>query len=341
MNSRERFLAACWMKKPLDRPPVWMMRQAGRYLPEYRAIRAKHSFLEMCKTPDLAAEVTMQPIRRFGMDAAIIFSDILIVPEAMGISISYEEGGPRLDPVISTRADLERLRVPVDGDLQFTCDALRLVRAQLGETTALLGFAGAPYTLASYMLESGSPRELMVTKSLQYSNPDLLKGLLDRLADAVAWFLEKQVAAGADAVQIFDTWAGNLCPADYREFALPYVARVIARLRRTGVPVILYINGVAGVLEAASTSGATVMGIDWRMDLKAADGVVGDRAALQGNLDPVMLFAPAARIRDEVRRAHSSLSRRSGHIFNLGHGILPSTPLEGAAAFVDAVRELH
>lgn len=339
MNARERFLAACW-RKPLDRPPVWIMRQAGRYLPEYRDVRAHHTFLEMCKTPELAAEVAMQPVRRFGMDAAIIFSDILVVPEAMGIRVRYEEGGPRLSPAIASAASLQALRAPSDDGLRFTCDALRLVRAELGSETALLGFAGAPYTLATYMVEGGSSRDLLATKRMQYSDPSCLKALLDRLTDAVSRFLLKQIESGADVVQLFDTWAGNLTPSDYAEFALPYAREIFARLRPTGVPVILYINGVSGVLDLAASSGATVVGVDWRMDLAQASSDAGSSVALQGNLDPVLLFASPARIRAEVRRIHEALGRRTGHIFNLGHGILPGTPVEGAAAFIDAVKEL-
>ncbi|MEW6368057.1 MAG: uroporphyrinogen decarboxylase [Acidobacteriota bacterium] len=338
MTSRERFLAACW-RRPVDRPPVWMMRQAGRYLPEYREIRTRHSFAEMYKTPGIAAEVTMQPMRRFGMDAAIIFSDILVVPEAMGMSVEYEDGGPCLSPPISTREKLDALRAPrVDMDLGYVLEALRLVRRELGESAALLGFAGAPFTLATYMVEGRGSRDLLSCKRLWQADPGLVSELLERLAAAVTEFLRLQIAAGADAVQIFDTWAGGLSPEDYDEIALPYTRSIVDRLKPLGVPVIVYVNGISGICEKVRATGATVIGIDWRLSLRDAHARTG--TSLQGNLDPAALFDKPERIRQRVRDIHASLNLPTGHIFNLGHGIHQSTPVEGARAFVDAVKEL-
>ncbi len=338
MTSRERFLAACW-RQPVDRPPVWMMRQAGRYLPEYREIRARHSFAEMYKTPEIAAEVTLQPMRRFGMDAAIIFSDILVVPEAMGISVKYEDGGPRLSPQVHTREQLDALRAPdIRSDLGYVLDVLRLVRQGLGESAALLGFAGAPFTLATYMIEGRGSPDLLACKRLRYSDPGLLSALLERLAAAVTDFLKLQIAAGADAVQIFDTWAGGLSPEDYDEIVLPHTRSIVDALKPLGVPIIVYVNNISGIVEKVQATGATVIGIDWRLSLRDAHARTG--TSLQGNLDPAALFAKPGYIRQRVRDMHASLHVPTGHIFNLGHGIHQSTPVEGAAAFVDAVKEL-
>lgn len=340
MNCRERFLAAC-RQLPLDRPPVWIMRQAGRYLPEYRKIRSRHTFSQMCKTSELAAEVTLQPIRRFGMDAAILFSDILVISEAMGVSVEYEDGGPRLAPAITTKAALDKLKTPnVEKNMASTFEAIRLVRRQLGNERALIGFAGAPYTLASYMVEGVGNKDLAAIKRLQYKEPELLSALLEQLAQVVTEFLRLQVRSGVDAVQLFDTWAGNLSPSDYHRFALPYSRSIIEALEPEGIPIILYINGISSILEFAASSGATVIGIDWRLNLESAYARIDGSAALQGNLDPLALFASPSQIKAEVHRMHRALSVKTGHIFNLGHGILPSTPLAGAAAFVRAVKEL-
>lgn len=340
MNARERFLAAC-NRQPVDRPPVWVMRQAGRYLPEYQAVRAKHDFLEVCQTPELATEVTMQPLRRFGLDAAIIFSDILVVPEAMGQEVTYPEGGPRLAPPIRGAADLKRIKdCEPEKDLEYVAEALRQIRRAMGEDRALLGFAGAPYTLATYMVEGGGSRHQEQTKRLALREPELMDELLERLADGVARFLELQIEAGADAVQLFDTWAGDLSPTDFERLALAPARRVTAQLAHLGVPIIYFMNGIAAHLEAAADSGATVLGIDWRLDLVEARRRTGGRLALQGNLDPLVLSAPPEIIRQRVRAIHDSLEGAPGHIFNLGHGVLPTTPVEGVAAFVDAVHEL-
>lgn len=340
MNSRERFQAACALE-PVDRPPCWLMRQAGRYLPEYQELRSKHDFLEMCHAPALAAEVTLQPIRRYGMDAAIIFSDILVVQEAMGQEVSYPTGGPRLTPPIRTAADLGRLRdfEPAQA-LDFMAEALQLVRAELGPDRALLGFAGAPYTLATYMIEGGGSKHQAETKRLALNEPGLLDELLLRLADGVAAFLKLQIEAGADAVQLFDTWAGDLAPADFERLALAPAKRVFEQLAPLGVPLIYYMNGIAPHLEAAATAGASVLGIDWRLDLAEARRRTGGKFALQGNLDPLVLTALPELIAARVRAIHDSLEGAPGHIFNLGHGVLPFIPVEGVGAFVEAVKGL-
>ena len=340
MNSRERFLAACRLQ-PVDRPPVWLMRQAGRYMPEYQAVRARNDFLTLCHTPALACEVTLQPIRAFDMDAAILFSDILVVPEAMGQTVTYPTGGPRLTPPIRTTADLERL---IDADptdaLAYVADAIRLIRAELGDDRALLGFSGAPYTLATYMIEGGGSKHQAETKRLALNDPDLMDALLGRLADLVAAYLKLQVAAGVDAVQVFDTWAGDLSPVDFERLALAPARRVVQALAPLGVPVVYFMNGIAAHLDAALATGATVLGIDWRLDLAEARRRTGGKVALQGNLDPLVLTAPPAVITQRVRQLHASLRGAPGHIFNLGHGILPFTPTQGVAAFVDAVKAL-
>ncbi len=340
MNGRERFLAAC-NRQPVDRPPVWVMRQAGRYLPEYMEVRAKHDFLEVCRSPELVTEVTMQPLRRFNLDAAIIFSDILVVPEAMGQQVTYPKGGPRLTPTIRQASDLAQLKeCEPEKDLAYVGDALRLMRQTMGEDRALLGFAGAPYTLATYMVEGGGSRHQEQTKRLALCDPVLMDELLERLADGVARFLKLQIEAGADAVQIFDTWAGDLSPTDFERLALKPARRVTAQLADLGVPIIYFMNGIAAHLEAAADSGATALGIDWRLDLAEARRRTGGKMALQGNLDPLVLSGPTAIIRERVRAIHDSLDGAPGHIFNLGHGVLPTTPIEGVAAFVDAVVEL-
>jgi uroporphyrinogen decarboxylase len=340
MTPRDRFLAACRVQ-PVDRPPVWLMRQAGRYLPEYRALREQHDFVSVCHRSELAAEVTLQPVRRFGMDAAILFSDILVVPEALGQTIAFPEGGPTVSPPLRTAADLASLSggSPVDR-LGFVGEALHRIRAELGHDRALLGFAGAPYTLATYMIEGGTSKNQAETKRIAFSQPELLDDLLARLASVVTDYLRLQLAAGADAVQLFDTWAGDLSPEDYERFALRPARSVIQGLTGLGAPVIYFVNGLASHLEAAATAGATVLGVDWRIDLAEVRRRVGPGVALQGNLDPLLLMASPAEIARRVRDLHHRLSGAPGHVFNLGHGVLPQTPLRGVEAFVAAVAAL-
>ncbi|MBA3497940.1 MAG: uroporphyrinogen decarboxylase [Gemmatimonadales bacterium] len=335
------FLRAC-RREPVERPPVWMMRQAGRYLPEYRAVRERADFLTMVGTPELAVEVTLQPVDLLGVDAAIIFSDILVIPQAMGMALSVDEGiGPRFHQPLRTPADFERVRDPSPTeDLGYVLDALRLARRELAGRVPLIGFAGAPWTLMSYMIEGQGSKSFMHAKRLLVQDPGRAHALLARLARAVGAFLVAQVEAGAQAVQLFDSWATALGPRDFREFALPYLAEAVRIARGTGVPVIAFAPGAGWALEEiAAATGADVMGIDWQTDAADARRRLADRPlALQGNLDPCWLYAPPAVIR---KRTHEMLAAfgGQGHIANLGHGINPDVPVANARSFVDAVKE--
>lgn len=338
MNSRERFLAAARCQ-PVDRTPAWMMRQAGRSLPEYRELRSGHTFMEMCHRPELAAEATLQPIRRFGMDAAVIFCDILVPAEAMGLAVSIEEGvGPLLDPPVRTAEDVEALR---DFDAAtatgFLAEALRLVRAELGEERAMLGFCGAPFTLASYMVEGRSSRNYETTKALMLGQPELFDRLVERIVDNSLGYLALQVEAGADAIQIFDSWGGSLDAATWRARMQGPITRMVRATQDLGVPVILYVNGCSHLLEAMVETGADVLSIDWRVDPVEAVRRTEGKVALQGNMDPVALFAPPDAVRREAQRTLAAFEGAPGHIFNLGSGILPKTPLESTTALWDTV----
>ena len=319
-----------------------MMRQAGRYLPQYRAVRARADFLTMVRTPELAAEVTLQPVDILGVDAAIVFSDILVVPEAMGMALSVEEGtGPRFHHPIAAPADLERMRqVDVTRDLAYVLDAIRLSCARLGGRVPLIGFAGAPWTLMSYMVEGSGTRTFTRAKRFLVEHPRTAHELLGRLARTVGRFLEAQLAAGAQAVQLFDSWAAALGPRDFREFALPYLADAARPAVEAGVPVIAFAPGAGWALEEiAAATRAPVIGVDWQTDAGEARRRL-ERAdvALQGNLDPTWLFAPPEEIRRRTNAMLESFGGR-GHIANLGHGILPDVPVEHAAAFVNTVKE--
>ena len=342
LTSRERFLAAC-RREPLDVPPAWVMRQAGRYLPEYRAVREAHDFLSMCRTPSAAAEVTLQPIRRFGMDAAVIFSDILIPCAAMGQDLRFAEGeGPVLAPCVRTAADVEKLR---DFDARsatgFLGDAIRLVRKELGKERAIIGFCGAPWTMASYMIEGGTSRNFEHSKRLLLAEPETFARLSQRLVDNLIPYLAMQVEAGADVLQVFDSWGGALDAATYRSAILPHVQRLVAGAKQCGVPVILYVNGCTQLLEVLADSGADVLGIDWRIAPAEAIARVGSRVALQGNLDPCTLFAPPAVVSREVTRVLDEFRPQRGHIFNLGSGILPGTPVESMETLFRVLRGRH
>ena len=341
MNSKERFLAAC-RRQPVDRPPVWIMRQAGRYLPEFRELRAKHSFLEVCRTPELAREVALQPLRRFPLDASILFSDILVVPEAMGLELAFPpQGGPTLNPPIRSAEDVARLIEPdIVESLGYVGDAVEAIREGIGPERALIGFAGAPYTLATYMIEGGSSKQFKQLKRLAYTQPETYHQLMDRMTNVLVGYLRMQAERGADALQLFDSWAGDLSPHDFRALALPWVKRIIEGLSDLDVPLIYFINGVAGLLDQALESGAQVLGIDWRMSMLQARERTGGKVALQGNLDPLELYGPEERIRARTREIHAEMGGEPGHIFNLGHGILPDAPIEGLAAFVDEVTKL-
>jgi uroporphyrinogen decarboxylase len=335
LNGSERFLAAC-ARQPVDRTPVWIMRQAGRYLPEYRAMRAKIDFLTLCKTPDLAAEVTLQPIDRFGMDGCVIFSDILIPVEAMGAPVSFGDAGPKLDQPVRTAADVARLRVPEPAvAMPFVFDALRLTRTALAGRAALVGFVGGPFTLASYLIEGGGSKNYAATKQMLYAEPALMHALLDKLGRTIAAYAVAQVAAGAQAIQVFDTWAGELAPDAYAAFAAPYQSRVIESIKQAGVPAILFVNGCAGKIDAMLETGADVLSIDWRADLAAVRAQAGGRFALQGNVDPCVLLATPEVVTSAARAAMAAAGP-IGHILNLGHGVLPPTPIECVRTFVDA-----
>jgi uroporphyrinogen decarboxylase len=338
MESRERFLRAC-RGEAVDRPPAWMMRQAGRYLPEYREIRGRHSFLEMVHDPRCAAEVTCQPLRRFDMDAAVIFCDILVPPEAMGQQVEFVSGsGPSLSPPLRSAADVAALN---DFDARektgFLAEAIELVRAEIGPDKAIVGFCGAPFTVASYMVEGQSSRNFEHTKAMLLAEPATFEALQTRIVDNQIGYLRMQVEAGADCVQIFDSWGGALDAATYRAAVLPHVQRLVASVSATNTPVILYMNGCAHLLEVLADSGAQVLGIDWRIDPAEAQRRVGGRVALQGNLDPCTLFAPPEVVAREARRVLEAFSDQRGYIFNLGSGILPKTPLESVEALFRTV----
>ncbi|MEQ1502341.1 MAG: uroporphyrinogen decarboxylase [Myxococcota bacterium] len=329
-------LANALTGRPVDRPPIWFMRQAGRYLPEYRAVREKVSFLDLCGDADLACEVTVQPIDRFGLDAAIVFSDILTVPEAMGLEVVFDAGhGPRLPRTLRSAADVDALRRPDVADaLPVVPETLRRFRAAR-PGTPILGFAGAPFTLLCYMCEGKGSDDWIETKKLLYSDPATAERALGMLADVVGDYLQAQIDAGAAGVQIFDTWAGILSVEDYRRFALPAVARALARVK--GAPRIHFTRDTMPFLHLAAETGADVIGLDWRSDVTRARQTLG-ATPIQGNLDPIALFAPPAEIR---RRVHQICDAAGplGHVFNLGHGVVPSTPIAGVEAMVAAVNE--
>ena len=333
------FMKACRMEAT-PYTPIWIMRQAGRYLPEYREIRAKVSFLELCHRPDLAAEVTVTAAERLGVDAAIIFADILLVVEPMGVGLEFTKGdGPVIHRPVRTSADVDRLRsVDAQESLSFVFEAVRLARAALAPAIPLIGFAGAPFTLASYLIEGGGSRQYQHTKTLMYRDPGAWHALMERLSEAVSGYLSGQIAAGAQAVQLFDSWVGCLSPDDYREFVLPHTRRTIANLT-PGVPVIHFGTGTASLLTLMRDAGGHVIGLDWRVDLGEAWARLGPRVAVQGNLDPVVLFAEPDEIRRQADRILERAARRPGHIFNLGHGVLPHTPVEHLRALISHVHE--
>lgn len=334
------FIKACKMQ-PVNRTPVWIMRQAGRYLPEYRAVRDKYDFLTMCKTPELAAEVTIQPVDIIGVDAAIIFSDILVLPEAMGLKLEMHEGkGPVFLNPVKSYEDAENLKIPdPESDLKYVLDAISLTKKELDGKAPLIGFCGSPWTLLTYMIEGKSSKNFSMVKSLIFNNPALAHKILDLLSDAAADFLSAQIEAGADAVQIFDTWGGILSPNDYKEFSLRPIERTISKINRRERPVILYSKGVHYKLRHVVKCGANVLGFDWTMDLKKLRKQFKDKVALQGNLDPCVLYADEEVIRNRVKAVLESYGKGAGHIFNLGHGILPDINPEKVKALVHIVKE--
>ncbi len=334
------FLRAC-KRQPVERTPIWMMRQAGRYLPEYRAVREKADFLTMCKTPELAAEVTLQPIDLIGVDAAIIFSDILVIPEAMGMHLEMHEGkGPIFPKPIRNERDANELKIiEPDKDLKYVLDAVSLTKKELNGRVPLIGFSGAPWTLLTYMVEGRGSKNFAEVKKLIYNNPELAHKLLSKISDAVADYLNAKIEAGADAVQIFDTWGGILTPDDFNEFSLQYIQQIISKLKKKDEPVIVFAKGVHYTIEAIVGTGADVIGLDWTMNLGEVRKKVGDNVALQGNMDPTKLYSTADGIKKEASRILESFGNGSGHIFNLGHGILPDVPPANAKLLVDFVKE--
>ncbi|MCG6867002.1 MAG: uroporphyrinogen decarboxylase [Thiogranum sp.] len=342
----DRFLRAL-LRQPVDVTPVWMMRQAGRYLPEYRETRKKAgSFMDLCTNPDLACEVTLQPLERFPLDAAILFSDILTIPDAMGLGLYFEEGeGPRFKTPLRDEKQIMALGVPdPEQELRYVMDAVRTIRRELHARVPLIGFSGSPWTLATYMVEGGSSKGFHTIKAMMYERPELLDRLLETVDAAVTLYLNAQIAAGAQAVMIFDTWGGALTPRDYCHFSLKPMERIIKSLKRENegrkVPVILFTKNGGQWLEAMTDTGADALGLDWTTDLGDARRRVGGQVALQGNLDPSVLYASPPHIREQVARVLASFGQGNGHVFNLGHGIHPDVNPEHAGAMVEAVHEL-
>ena len=342
----DRFLRAL-RREAVDVTPVWMMRQAGRYLPEYRATRSKAgNFMNLCQNPELACEVTLQPLDRFPLDAAILFSDILTIPDAMGLGLYFEEGeGPRFQHPVTDEEAVAKLAVPDPNDeLRYVTDAVSLIRQELDGRVPLIGFSGSPWTLATYMVEGGSSKTFSSIKGMMYSRPDLLHRILSVLAESVSVYLAAQIEAGAQAVMVFDTWGGSLSPATYREFSLAYMTKIVDKLKADAatrdVPVVLFTKGGGQWLEIMAGSGCDALGLDWTTDLSDARARVGDRVALQGNIDPCVLYAPPDTIRQQVAITLDSFGSGNGHVFNLGHGIHPEVNPEHAAALVEAVHTL-
>ena len=341
----DTFLRAL-LKQPVDYTPIWMMRQAGRYLPEYRKVREQAgSFMAVCTNPDLACEVTLQPLRRFDFDAAILFSDILTIPDAMGLGLHFTEGeGPKFERPLRTAADIEKLAViDPEIELRYVTDAVRLIRKNLDGSVPLIGFSGSPWTLATYMVEGGSSKNFAKVKALMYNDPALMHKLLDTLAQSVAAYLNAQIAAGAQAVMLFDTWGGMLSSEDYSEFSLRYAKQVrdLLTLENEGrrVPNILFTKGGGLWLEEMANTGYDALGLDWQTDIHNARARVGDKVALQGNLDPLALYANPDVITEKVKTILHKYSNGSGHVFNLGHGILPDINPEHVKTMVDSVHE--
>ncbi len=333
-----RFLKAC-RREPVDVTPVWFMRQAGRYMAEYRAIRAQHSMLDVIRTPELACEITLQPINAFDLDAAIIFADILPLLIGMGLNLEFVKGeGPVIDNPIRSAADVDALRTPpTEENLPYTVEAVRITRRELEGRVPLIGFSGAPFTLASYAIEGGGSKNHVKVKSFMHAEPDAWALLMEKLTTLIGDYLVAQTEAGAQALQVFDSWAGALSPLDYQQKALPYVRRVVQRAKSTGVPVIYFGTNMNGMLPFLHDTGADVLGVDWRIDIDAAWDQLGDTVAVQGNLDPVTLFAPWDAVQRSTDNILERAAGRPGHIFNLGHGILPETPVDTVKRLADYV----
>jgi len=341
----DRYLKAL-LREPVDMTPVWMMRQAGRYLPEYKATRAQAGdFMSLCRNADLACEVTLQPLRRYALDAAILFSDILTIPDAMGLGLSFGAGeGPKFARPIEHKIQVDNLPIPdPEGELQYVMNAVRTIRRELKGEVPLIGFSGSPWTLATYMVEGGSSKAFTKIKKMMYADPQILHALLDKLADSVILYLNAQIKAGAQAVMVFDTWGGVLAHEEYKTFSLQYMQKIMEGLIRENegrkVPVTLFTKGGGLWLEAIAETGCDAVGLDWTVDIREAKKRVGHKVALQGNMDPSVLYAPAARIEQEVKNILAGFGEGSGHVFNLGHGIHQDVPTESPKVFVNAIHE--
>ncbi len=341
----DRYLRAL-LRQPVDRTPVWLMRQAGRYLPEYRQLRAEAGdFMTLCQTPELACEVTMQPLRRYDLDAAILFSDILTIPDAMGLGLTFGTGeGPKFAKTIQHQRDVGALPLPdPEGELRYVMDAVRTIKKALKQKVPLIGFSGSPWTLATYMVEGGSSKQFARIKQMMYREPQLLHGLLSKLATSVTQYLNAQIAAGADALMIFDTWGGVLPHQEYQHFSLQYMTQIVQGLNRQHegrtIPVTLFTKGGGQWLEAIAASGCDAIGLDWTTDMTAARQRVGDKVALQGNMDPAVLYGDDALVSLKVQEILSQYGHGSGHVFNLGHGITPDIEPARVKTFVDAVHQ--
>ncbi len=334
----DTFLKAC-RGENVDYTPVWLMRQAGRYLPEYQALRANIDFLSLCKTPKLAAEVTLQPVDILGVDAAILFSDILIPIESMGMRLEFsDKDGPILSEPIRSKSSVDRLIIPdIEEDMPFVLETIKILRKELENKVPLIGFSGAPFTLATYMIEGGTSKNFLNTKKMMFQHPAVFDYLMEKLTITVISYLTAQIKAGVQAIQIFDTWAGILTPLDYKNFVLPYIKRTISELKKEGVPIIYFVNECAGILKEIKKSGADVIGIDWRIDISDAIKKLGKKTVIQGNLDPCALFLPKEDLEERVKDILWKGEAAKGHIFNLGHGILPQTPVENVIAMVETV----
>jgi uroporphyrinogen decarboxylase len=337
----DTFLKAC-RGEEVTHTPIWIMRQAGRYLPDYHKVRSQMTFLELCKNPEKAAEVTLQPVDILGVDAAILFSDILVTLEAMGMDLDFKEKqGPVLANPVRSQADLDKLIVPDPVEkLGYVMDTIRLLRKELATKVPLIGFSGAPFTLSTYAIEGGSSKAFWNTKKMMYTNPELYHGLMRKITDCTITYLQAQAEAGAQALQVFDSWAGSLSPGDFAEFALPYVQDIIKALKPAGVPLIYFANNCAALLDLTPKSGADVLGLDWRVDIPTAINAFGPDIAIQGNLDPIALLLPEDKLEKRIGAIVERGKAAKGHIFNLGHGILPETPPEKAKFVVDAVHRL-
>lgn len=338
MSGGTRFVRAC-LKRPVDRPPVWFLRQAGRYMAEYREVRKHHTLVEICKRPEIAAEVTITAAEKLGVDAAIIFADLLLPLEPMGLDFEFVAGeGPMVHHPLRTVEQIDRLRTDRAGELEYVAAAIEKVAGHFGDSMGMIGFCGAPFTLASYMIEGGSSRNYIFTKQMMYAEPAAWQRLLDKLVTVLVAYCKQQVDAGADVIQIFDSWVGSLSVEDYRDYCLPVTTRLVRAVQELGVPVIYFGVDTASLLPAMRETGADVVGLDWRTPLEEGWRSLGYSCAVQGNLDPITLFAPEPILETRVKQVLAQAAGRAGHIFNLGHGIVPGTPVENVQAVVKMVK---